>query len=59
VQHPYGDALPHSPTMLCLISAQEDLDRQAATKGDVIIDYGYVKIENGIDIDIQSLNRRK
>lgn len=59
MQRPYGEALPHGPTILCLVTAQEDLDRQAATKGDVIIDDGYVKIENGIDVDIQSLNRRK
>jgi len=59
VQRPYGDILPHGPTILCLASAQEDLDRQAATKGDVVIDYRYVMTENGIEIDIQSLNRRE
>lgn len=58
MQRPYGAALPHGPTLLCLASAQDDLDRQLATKGDVIIDWCYVKIEYGIDIEIQSLNRR-
>lgn len=55
---PYGDALPHGPTILCLVSGQEDLDRQIATKGDIIVDWGYVKTENGITVYIQSLHRR-
>jgi len=59
VQRPYGAALPHGPTLFCLASAQDDLDRQYAAKGDIIIDYHYVKIENGIEINIQSLNRRE
>jgi len=58
VQRPYGPALPFGSTILCLASAQADLDRQYAEKGDVIIGVGYTWEYQGIKVYIQAIYKR-
>lgn len=55
VERPYGEDLPFYPTILCLISAQSDLSRQVARRGDVIIGDSYTFEENGIKVYVQAV----
>lgn len=54
VQRPYGETLPENPTILCLVSAQADLDRRETARGDVQMPKEWEFEERGIKIVILS-----